>query len=55
LLGECYSETAGVHAAADRRGRSPQSVYNSLRRIRRALFECIARTLAQASRSECCQ
>ena len=50
LLAECYGEAAGVHVAADRRGRSPQSVYNSLRRIRRALFECIARTLAQEAR-----
>ncbi|HXG08309.1 MAG TPA: sigma-70 family RNA polymerase sigma factor [Gemmataceae bacterium] len=52
LLTECYGDPAGVHRAADRRGRSPQSVYNSLRRIRRALFECIARTLAQESRPE---
>jgi RNA polymerase sigma-70 factor (ECF subfamily) len=52
LLTECYGEASGVHGAADRRGRSPQSVYNSLRRIRRALFACIARTLAQESRPE---
>jgi RNA polymerase sigma-70 factor (ECF subfamily) len=52
LLTECYGEESGVHGAADRRGRSPQSVYNSLRRIRRALFECIARTLEQESRPE---
>jgi RNA polymerase sigma-70 factor (ECF subfamily) len=50
LLTECYGDSQGVHEAADRRGRSPQSVYNSLRRIRRALFECIARTLAQNSK-----
>lgn len=50
LIGECYGDQPGIHGAADRRGRSPQSVYNSLRRIRRALFECIARTLAQESR-----
>ena len=36
LLDECYGDAAGVHEAADKRGRSPQSVYNSLRRIRRA-------------------
>src|SRR5439155_7013589 len=35
LLDECYAGPAGVHEAAGRRGRSPQSVYNSLRRIRR--------------------
>jgi RNA polymerase sigma-70 factor (ECF subfamily) len=52
LLTECYAEPAGVHGAAHRRSRSTQSIYNSLRRIRRALFECIARTLAQESRPE---
>ncbi len=50
LLHECYAGPAGVHEAARRRGRSPQSVYNSLRRIRRALYECIARTIAHESR-----
>ena len=47
LLDECYGDSAGVAAVAEREGRSPQSVHNSLRRIRRALFECIRRTLAQ--------
>ena len=47
LLDECYGSASGIHEAADRRGRSPQSVYNSLRRIRRALFECVNRTLAR--------
>lgn len=47
LLAECYGDTAGVNEAAGRRGRSSQSVYNSLRRIRRALFECVARVLGQ--------
>jgi RNA polymerase sigma-70 factor (ECF subfamily) len=47
LLAECYGDPAGVNEAADRRGRSSQSVYNSLRRIRRALFECVRRTLAE--------
>ncbi len=50
LLGECYVGTAGVPEIASRHGRSPHSVYNSLRRIRRTLFECILRTLAQESR-----
>ena len=50
LLTECYGELSGVQEAAGRHSRSPQSVYNSLRRIRRALFECIGRTLAQESR-----
>jgi RNA polymerase sigma-70 factor (ECF subfamily) len=52
LLTECYQDTMGVNQAAGRRRRSPQSVYNSLRRIRRALYECIARTLTRESRPE---
>jgi RNA polymerase sigma-70 factor (ECF subfamily) len=52
LLETCYSAAGGVREAAQREGRSPQSVHNSLRRIRRALFECILRTLAQNSRIE---
>jgi RNA polymerase sigma-70 factor (ECF subfamily) len=50
LLVECYGESPGVHDAAGRRGRSSHSVYNSLRRIRRSLFECVSRALAQESR-----
>ncbi len=50
LLEECYGTESGVHDAAGRRGRSSQSVYNSLRRIRRALFECITRALEQEAR-----
>ena len=50
LLHECYGDSSDVHEAAGRRGRSPQSVYNSLRRIRRALFECVARMTARESR-----
>ena len=52
LLAECYGDEAGVRAAAGRHRRSAPSVYNSLRRIRRALFECVARTLARESRME---
>jgi RNA polymerase sigma-70 factor (ECF subfamily) len=50
LLLECYGGSAGVPEAAEKSGRSPQSVYNSLRRIRRALFECVRRTLEQQTR-----
>lgn len=50
LLDECYSGASGVPEVAERHGRTPQSVHNSLRRIRRALYECIQRTLAQESR-----
>ena len=51
LLEDCYGEP-GVNATAERQGRSPQSVHNSLRRIRRALFECIRRTLVQGAHAE---
>lgn len=47
LIEECYGETSSVSEVAGRSGRSPQSVHNSLRRIRRSLFECIHRTLSQ--------
>jgi RNA polymerase sigma-70 factor (ECF subfamily) len=50
LLDECYGREDGVTRVAGRHGRSPQSVHNSLRRIRRSLFECIRRTLDQKSR-----
>jgi RNA polymerase sigma-70 factor (ECF subfamily) len=53
LLLECYQDAGKVNDVAGRRGRSPQSVFNSLRRIRRALYGCIARTLSQESRPEC--
>jgi RNA polymerase sigma-70 factor (ECF subfamily) len=52
LLAECYGDATSVQSAAGRHGRSPQSIYNSLRRIRRALFECIGRTMAIESRRE---
>jgi RNA polymerase sigma-70 factor (ECF subfamily) len=52
LLQDCYGREAGVNAVAERQGRSSQSVHNSLRRIRRALFECIRRALAQETHPE---
>jgi RNA polymerase sigma-70 factor (ECF subfamily) len=45
LLRICYGVAHGVLQAAQGTGRSTQSIHNSLRRIRRALFECIRRTL----------
>ena len=47
LLTRCYGEPSGVAASAERNGRSTQSIHNSLRRIRRSLFECIRRSLRQ--------
>ncbi len=47
LLEACYDRSAGVREVARARGRSTQSIHNSLRRIRRALFDCVRRSLAQ--------
>jgi RNA polymerase sigma-70 factor (ECF subfamily) len=47
LLEACYGRTVCVPEVARDWGRSSQSIHNSLRRIRRVLFECIQRTLAQ--------
>jgi len=52
LLTDCYQTGADVNVVANRMGRPPRSVYNSLRRIRRALFECVERTIACENRSE---
>lgn len=52
LLDECYADEGCVADVAQREGRSSQSVHNSLRRIRRALHECIGRTIAQATHPE---
>ena len=49
LLLSCYAGEQGVTEVADRMGRSSQSVHNSLRRIRQALYECVRTTLAQAA------
>lgn len=51
LLDACYCQD-GVNVTAQRQGRSAHSVHNSLRRIRRALFECIRRTLVQEAHPE---
>jgi RNA polymerase sigma-70 factor, ECF subfamily len=42
LLELCYFERCSITKAAEKLGRSPQSMCNSLRRIRLALFDCIA-------------
>jgi RNA polymerase sigma-70 factor, ECF subfamily len=41
----CYAEGEPVSRVADTLGRSPQSVHNSLRRIRNWLLDCIQREL----------
>jgi RNA polymerase sigma-70 factor, ECF subfamily len=42
LLELCYFEGCSITKAAVKLGRSPQSTCNSLRRIRAALYDCIA-------------
>ncbi len=43
LLQSCYGDGVPVRQLAEQMGRSPQSVHNSLRRIRFALLECVER------------
>lgn len=50
LLTECYQRATDVAAVAARIGRSAPSVHNSLKRIRRVLYECIERTVARGTR-----
>jgi RNA polymerase sigma-70 factor (ECF subfamily) len=45
LLLVCYGASTRIPEVARDRGRSPQSLYNTLRRIRRTLCECVLRTL----------
>jgi RNA polymerase sigma-70 factor, ECF subfamily len=47
LLMACYGGTARVPDVAVERGRSPQSIHNTLRRIRRTLYECVRRRMAR--------
>jgi RNA polymerase sigma-70 factor (ECF subfamily) len=47
LLDDCYGRSARIPEVADSWGRSTQSIHNSLRRIRRTLFMCVNRSLAQ--------
>jgi len=50
LVQLCYGDGVRVRDVADRLGRTPQSVHNSLRRIRVVLLECIERSLNQEDR-----
>ena len=47
LVEQCYAGGSTLKTVAEQMNRSAQSVCNSLRRIRRMLFECIGRTLAE--------
>jgi RNA polymerase sigma-70 factor (ECF subfamily) len=45
LIEACYGEESRVPEVAREWGRSSQSIHNSLKRIRRSLFECVRRSL----------
>src|SRR5262245_35858220 len=47
LLDACYGRSTCIQEVASQWGRSTHSIHNSLRRIRRMLFECVRRSLAQ--------
>ncbi len=47
LLEACYAQSTRIPEIATAWGRSTHSIHNSLRRIRRTLFECVRRALAQ--------
>jgi RNA polymerase sigma-70 factor (ECF subfamily) len=47
LLEACYERSASFQDLAQRWGRSTHSIHNSLRRIRRVLFECVKRGVAR--------
>ncbi|MBN1394413.1 MAG: sigma-70 family RNA polymerase sigma factor [Pirellulales bacterium] len=52
LVELCYGGGESFRQVAERLGRSPQSVYDALCRIRRVLFKCIARAAARQRRSQ---
>lgn len=47
LITECYEHSTSVKAVAERSNRPVAGIYNSLSRIRRALYLCIEATLAR--------
>jgi RNA polymerase sigma-70 factor (ECF subfamily) len=51
LLSERLKEGASVRSIAERLGRSADVIYKALARIRKALHDCIARTLAAEGRT----
>ena len=49
LIGRCYQAGATIKGVAECLGRTPNSVYKGLNRIREALLRCIERALAGES------
>ena len=50
LIRLCYYEKCSIKAVADELGRAPQSVCNSLRRIRGTLFDCVQESVEPEDR-----
>jgi RNA polymerase sigma-70 factor, ECF subfamily len=51
LLAKCYSTANSIRGVSEQLGRPVESVYSSLSRIRRALYDCIQRSLAMEHRA----
>jgi RNA polymerase sigma-70 factor, ECF subfamily len=49
LLEACYERSASLRDVAHTQGRSTHSIHNSLRRIRRVLFQCVERGVARGA------
>ena len=50
IIGACYAPGTNFKTAAEKLGRSVGALYHSLGRIRRALYECVNRRMAQEGR-----
>ena len=46
LMERCYRDDCSIPDVAASLGRSTHSIHNSLRRIRRLLYQCVSRSLA---------
>ena len=47
LVARCYAPEATIKSVAEELGRTPNSVYKGLNRLREALLRCVQNTLAQ--------
>ena len=52
LVRLCYGQPHSIKQVADKLQRSVQTLYNSLSRIRHALFDCIRLRLAREQKDE---
>jgi RNA polymerase sigma-70 factor, ECF subfamily len=52
LVDLCYNGHNNVRQVAENLQRAPQTLYNSLSRIRRVLFDCIHLKLSRSSSDE---